>query len=87
MNARLLFDLTGRRVAVCGHSGMVGSAIVRRLATERCEIVTVGRETVDFTHEGPTETWAASAKPDAIFLAAARVGGIHANSRYPADFR
>jgi GDP-L-fucose synthase len=65
---------------------MVGSAIVRRLATERCEIVTAGRDTVDFTREGSTEAWAASAKPDAIFLAAARVGGIHANSRYPADF-
>ncbi len=86
MNAPLLFDLAGRRVAVCGHRGMVGSAIVRRLATERCDIVTAGRDTVDFTREGPTETWAASAKPDAIFLAAARVGGIHANSRYPADF-
>ncbi len=86
MNAPLLFDLAGRRVAVCGHKGMVGSAIVRRLATERCEIVTAGRDTVDFTREGPTEAWVANAKPDAIFLAAARVGGIHANSRYPADF-
>lgn len=86
MNAPLLFDLAGRRVAVCGHRGMVGSAIVRRLAAERCETVTAGRDTVDFTREGPTEAWAASAKPDAIFLAAARVGGIHANSRYPADF-
>jgi GDP-L-fucose synthase len=81
-----LFDLAGRHVAVCGHRGMVGSAIVRRLATERCEIVTAGRDTVDFTREGPTEAWLASAKPDAVFLAAARVGGIHANSRYPADF-
>ena len=86
MNAPLLFDLAGRRVAVCGHRGMVGSAIVRRLATERCDIVTAGRDTVDFTRESPTEAWAASAMPDAIFLAAARVGGIHANSRYPADF-
>jgi GDP-L-fucose synthase len=86
MNAPLLFDLAGRRVAVCGHKGMVGSAIVRRLAMERCEIVTAGRDTVDFTREGPTEAWVANAKPDAIFLAAARVGGIHANSRYPADF-
>jgi len=86
MNAPLLFYLAGRRVAVCGHRGMVGSAIVRRLATERCEIVTAGRDTVDFTREGPTEAWVASAKPDAVFLAAARVGGIHANSRYPADF-
>ena len=86
MNAPLLFDLAGRRVAVCGHRGMVGSAIVRRLATEHCEIVAAGRDTVDFAREGPTEAWAASAKPDAIFLAAARVGGIHANDRYPADF-
>lgn len=86
MSLPLLFDLAGRRVAVCGHKGMAGSAIVRRLASEQCEIVTVDRTLVDLTHEAPTAAWFAHTKPDAVFLAAARVGGIHANSTYPADF-
>jgi len=86
MSLPLLFDLSGRRVAVCGHNGMAGSAIVRRLASERCEIITVDRSSVDLTHEEPTSAWLARTKPDALFLAAARVGGIHANSTYPADF-
>src|SRR4029078_10452233 len=86
MSLPLLFDLSGRRVAVCGHKGMAGSAIVRRLASEQCEIVTVDRNLVDLTHEAPTAAWFAHTKPDAVFLAAARVGGIHANSTYPADF-
>src|SRR3954471_15170271 len=86
MSPPLLFDLSGRRVAVCGHKGMAGSAIVRRLASEQCEIVTADRNLVDLTHEGPTAAWFAQTKPDALFLAAARVGGIHANSTYPANF-
>jgi GDP-L-fucose synthase len=86
MSLPLLFDLNGRRVAVCGHKGMAGSAIVRRLASEHCEIIAADRATVDLTHEEPTAAWLARTKPDALFLAAARVGGIHANSKYPADF-
>ena len=82
----LLFDLANRRVAVCGHNGMVGSAIVRRLASEQCEIITAGREVVDLRRQEPTEAWIRRTKPDALFLAAARVGGIHANSHFPADF-
>jgi len=65
---------------------MAGSAIVRRLGSERCEIITADRSSVDLTHEEPTTAWLARAKPDALFLAAGRVGGIHANSTYPADF-
>ncbi len=86
MSPPLLFDFNGRRVAVCGHKGMAGSAILRRLASERCEIITAERASVDLTHEEPTAAWLARTKPDALFLAAARVGGIHANSKYPADF-
>jgi GDP-L-fucose synthase len=85
-SAPLLFDLADKRVAVCGHTGMVGSAILRRLVSESCEIVTVNRATVDLTRQDATETWFARAKPDAVFLAAARVGGIHANNRLPVNF-
>lgn len=80
------FELSGRRVFVAGHKGMAGSAIVRRLDRENCEIVTVDRKTVDLTDQGATEEWLNRAKPDAVFLAAARVGGIYANDTYPAEF-
>jgi GDP-L-fucose synthase len=86
MSPKLLFDLRGKRVAVCGHKGMAGSAIVRRLAAEDCEILTPDRASVDLTRQEPTEAWLAQHKPDALFLAAGRVGGIHANSTFPADF-
>jgi GDP-L-fucose synthase len=85
-NAPLLFDLAGRRVMVCGQRGMAGSAIARRLAAEHCDIVTSDRETVDLMRQEPTESWFARSKPDAVFLAAGRVGGIRANSEFPADF-
>ena len=65
---------------------MVGAALLRRLAREDCEILTVGRDTVDLTRQKETEDWVAEARPDAIFLAAAKVGGILANATYPAAF-
>jgi GDP-L-fucose synthase len=80
------FDLKNKRVYVAGHRGMAGSAIVRRLAREDCEIVTVDRQTLDLTDQAATERWLALTKPDAVFLAAGHVGGIHANSTFPADF-
>ncbi|MEQ9575205.1 MAG: NAD-dependent epimerase/dehydratase family protein, partial [Rhodospirillales bacterium] len=80
------FSLSGKRVWVAGHRGMVGSALVRRLATEDCEVVTVGRATVDLTRQAEVEAWMADVKPDAVFLAAAKVGGILANATYAADF-
>ncbi len=80
------FDLNGKRVFVAGHGGVAGSAIMRRLADEGCEIVTVKRAGLDLTEQGPTENWIARVRPDAIFLAAGRVGGIFANDAYPADF-
>lgn len=82
----LLLDLRGKRVFVAGHGGMAGSAIVRRLAAEDCEILVADRNALDLTRQQATEDWIARARPDAIFLAAARVGGIHANDKYPADF-
>jgi GDP-L-fucose synthase len=82
----LPFSLSGKRVWVAGHRGMVGSALVRRLQREDCEIVTVDRVNIDLTRQAETERWIAEMKPDAIFLAAAKVGGILANDTYRADF-
>jgi len=81
-----LFDLHEKRIWVAGHRGMVGSAIARRLAGEGCEILTIERGGVDLRRQAETEDWLAEAKPDAIFLAAATVGGIVANDTRPAEF-
>ena len=86
MTPPVLFDLRGKRVYVAGHNGMAGSAIVRCLAEEGCEILTVDRKTVDLTNQSQTENWLVEKKPDAVFLAAGHVGGIFANDTYPADF-
>ena len=80
------FSLEGKRVWVAGHRGMVGSAIVRRLASEGCEILTAGRDEVDLKRQAEVDAWMSAARPDALFLAAAKVGGILANDTYPADF-
>jgi GDP-L-fucose synthase len=82
----VIFDLKGKRVFVTGHAGMVGSALVRRLEREGCDIVTAGRRDLDFRHSDAVDRFMAQAKPDAVFLAAGRVGGIRANSSFPADF-
>ena len=86
MTAPLRFDLRGKRVYVAGHLGLAGSAVVRRLASEHCEVLTAGRGELDLAQQEATETWIKQARPDAIFLAAARVGGIYANDAFPADF-
>ena len=86
MTLTTLFELAHRRIFVAGHRGMVGAAIVRRLAQEKCKILTVDRSEVDLTRQAETERWLVEAKPDAVFLAAGKVGGIHANNSYPADF-
>jgi len=77
---------TKRRIWVSGHRGMVGSAILRRLAREDVEILTVDRIDVDLREQQAVRQWVAWAKPDVIILAAAKVGGILANDSYPADF-
>ncbi|MGH8692304.1 MAG: NAD-dependent epimerase/dehydratase family protein, partial [Burkholderiales bacterium] len=71
---------------VAGHRGMAGSAIVRRLATEGCEVVTVDREQLDLRRQAEVEKWMAGARPQAVFLAAGTVGGILANDSRPAEF-
>ncbi len=86
MPNKTLYSLKGKRVWVAGHRGMVGSAIVRRLASEDCDILTATRHEVDLLNQAETAAWLTDRRPDAIFLAAARVGGILANSSYPADF-
>jgi len=80
------FDLAGRRVWVAGHRGMAGSAIVRRLQRESCEIVTATREELDLLRQEEVHAWVAGNRIDAVFLAAAKVGGILANSTRPAEF-
>ena len=86
MASPLLFDLRGKRVYVAGHTGLAGSAIARRLASEDCEVLTADRGELDLTQQDATESWLARTRPDAVFLAAARVGGIYANDAFPADF-
>ena len=78
--------LRGKRIWVAGHRGMVGSALVRRLAREGCEVLTVGRDTCDLTDQAQSRTWMREAQPDMVIVAAARVGGILANMTYPVDF-
>ena len=81
-----MYDLAGKRIWVAGHRGMVGSAVVRRLAPEGCALITAGRDQLDLMRQVDVEAWMAEARPDAVVLAAAKVGGILANDSYPADF-
>ncbi len=80
------FALVGRRVFVAGHGGMVGSALVRRLAREGCESLTIGRREVDLRRQQPVEDWMKAQRPDVVIIAAATVGGIMANATRPAEF-
>jgi GDP-L-fucose synthase len=80
------YSLEGKRVWVAGHRGMAGAALVRRLATAGCELLTVGREELDLRRQEPVEQWMAEKRPQAVFVAAATVGGILANSERPAEF-
>jgi len=81
-----VYTLAGKRVWVAGHKGMVGGAIVRRLASEGCEILTVDRDELDLTDQRAVLGWMHNHRPQAVFLAAARVGGIHANHTRPVEF-
>ncbi len=80
------YSLDGKRVWVAGHGGLVGSALVKRLAAERCELISVTRDKLDLRRQIDVEEWLAEVRPEAVFLAAATVGGIHANDSRPADF-
>ncbi len=79
-------SLAGRRVWVAGHRGMVGSALVRALAREDIQLLTATKEELDLRRQPDTEAWMEQNRPEIIFMAAARVGGILANETYPAQF-
>ena len=80
------YSLKGKTVWVAGHRGMVGGAVTRRLETEDCEVLTAGREVLDLCDQAAVHAWMSDAKPDCIVVAAAKVGGIHANNSAPVDF-
>jgi GDP-L-fucose synthase len=80
------YSLAGKRVWVAGHRGMVGGALVRRLAREDCQVLTTTRAELDLTRADQVEAWMAASRPQAVIVAAAKVGGILANDTYPADF-
>jgi GDP-L-fucose synthase len=80
------FPLAGRRIWVAGHRGMVGSALCRRLANEDCTVLTVERRELDLRDGAGVDRWLEASRPDAVFLAAAKVGGILANDSRPAEF-
>ena len=81
-----MVSLAGKRVWVAGHKGMVGSAIVRRLASENCDVLTADRAELDLTDQRGVLGWMHNNRPQLVVLAAARVGGIHANNTQPVDF-
>ena len=81
-----LFSLSGKRILVAGYTGMAGGAIWRRLQKEDCELIGAGHKDLDMTRQKETEEYIASVMPDVMFVAAAKVGGILANSTRPAEF-
>lgn len=83
----IIYSLQSKRVWVAGHTGMVGSALVRRLQSEKCEaILTTTRDQLDLTQQADVRDWLHREKPHAVIVSAAKVGGIYANDTYPAEF-
>lgn len=79
-------SLQGKRVFIAGHRGMIGSALVRRLATEQCDVLTAPRDVLDLLEPSAVKSYLAREKPDIVVVAAAKVGGILANDTRPAEF-
>ena len=75
-----------KKIYVAGHNGLVGSALVRLLKKKNVKIITVDRKKLDLTNQNHVKKFLKKQKPDQIYIAAAKAGGIHANSIYPADF-
>jgi GDP-L-fucose synthase len=84
--ASIPFELQGKTVFVAGHRGMVGSALVRRLARENVQLLTVGRHELDLRNQSAVFDWFSCKSPQVVFLAAAKVGGIVANNTLRAEF-
>jgi GDP-L-fucose synthase len=82
----MIYNLSGKKVWVAGHRGMVGSAVCRQLENEDCNIIKAGRDKVNLVNQAEVNDWMNAVKPDAIVLAAAKVGGIQANNTFPVDF-
>ena len=82
----MTYNLSGKKVWVAGHRGMVGSAVCRQLENEDCNIIKAGRDEVNLVNQAEVNDWMTAVKPDAIVLAAAKVGGIQANNNFPVDF-
>jgi len=80
------YNLTNKKVWVAGHRGMVGSAVCRQLESEDCNIIKACRDEVNLVNQADVNDWMNAVKPDAIVLAAAKVGGIQANNNFPVDF-
>ncbi|WP_230975407.1 GDP-L-fucose synthase family protein [Acetobacter garciniae] len=81
-----LFRLEGKRIWVAGHRGMVGAALVRQLNKTNCDILTVSHKDLDLRDQAATRLWMKNHKPEVVIVAAARVGGIAANSNRPTAF-
>jgi len=84
--AKPVYSLRGKRVWVNGYRGMVGAAVIRRLETAGCSLLTTTSEQLDLRRQSEVEAWMAANRPEAVFLIAATVGGIHANETRPAEF-
>lgn len=80
------YSLKGKRVFVAGHRGMVGSSLCRRLEREGCDLLIIDKAQLDLRDSAGVKDWFRASRPQAVFLAAAKVGGIHANASLPADF-
>src|SRR2546426_10471789 len=81
-----MFELKGKRVWIAGHRGMVGSALLRRLAGTEAEVLTATRTELDLRDQSAVNQWVGQNRPDAVFIGAATVGGIEANRTRPAEF-
>ena len=79
-------SLKNKKVFVAGHTGLVGQSLCKRLEKEECKVLFVNKKSLDLRDFNRTDKWLKSNKPDYVFIAAARVGGILENSSYPADF-
>jgi len=82
----MTYSIEGKRIWVAGEHGMVGSAVVRRFARENCQLISDPGHRLDLRRQDQVESFVAQHRPQAIVLAAGRVGGIHANQSYPANF-